>query len=132
MKSKNDLRDFVTRPPLAPPSCYGGFPISQPKVCVRGCSEDRVLSNDYNRCDPSTGKIDESNNIFSDLDCSKGLKMANLNINSLLKSIDQLRIIMQNSSIDILAINETKIDHSVSDDEISIPFRSENGKDSRT
>ncbi len=47
--------------------------------------------------------------------------MANLNINSLLKSIDQLRIIMQNSSIDILAINETKIDHSVSDDEISIP-----------
>ncbi|CAB4034040.1 RNA-directed DNA polymerase from transposon X-element, partial [Paramuricea clavata] len=47
--------------------------------------------------------------------------MANLNINSLLKSIDQLRIIMQNSSIDILAINETTIDHSVSDDEISIP-----------
>ncbi len=35
--------------------------------------------------------------------------MANLNINSVLKSIDQLRIIMQNSSIDILALMKQKL-----------------------
>jgi exonuclease III len=46
--------------------------------------------------------------------------MANLNINSLLKSIDQLRAIMVNTPLDILSINETKIDDSLPDNEISI------------
>jgi exonuclease III len=36
-------------------------------------------------------------------------RQACLNINSLLKNIDQLRLIMQNIPVDILAINETKL-----------------------
>ena len=35
--------------------------------------------------------------------------MASLNINSLLTHIDQLRVVMSNSEIDILFINETKL-----------------------
>ena len=35
--------------------------------------------------------------------------MASLNINSLLAHIDQLRVVMSNSEIDILSINETKL-----------------------
>ncbi len=50
----------------------------------------------------------------------KGLKIACLNINSLSKHIDELRIIMLNNSLDILTINETKINESVLDDEINI------------
>ena len=50
----------------------------------------------------------------------KGFKMANLNINSLLKYIDELREIMVNTPVDILSINETKIDHTVPDSEISV------------
>ena len=46
--------------------------------------------------------------------------MANLNINSLLKHIDELRVIMADTSLHILAINETKIDNLVSDNEIRI------------
>ena len=46
--------------------------------------------------------------------------MANLNINSLLKHIDELRVIMADTSMHILAINETKIDNLVSDNEIRI------------
>ena len=70
------------------------------------------------RCDPSSGKIDESltnNNILHELATTKGLRIASLNINNLLKHIDQLRMIMQTMPVDISAINETKIDESVSD-----------------
>ena len=73
------------------------------------------------RWDHLTRKIDLSNNPFSKLNSSKDLKIASINVNNLLKNIDQLRIIMQNSSFAILAINETKIDDTVSDNEISIP-----------
>ena len=50
----------------------------------------------------------------------KGLKIACLNINSLSKHIDELRVIMLNNPLDILAINESKINESISDDEISV------------
>ena len=43
-----------------------------------------------------------------------------MNINSLLKQIDELRVLLANSSIDILAINESKIDDSIHDNEINI------------
>ena len=70
-----------------------------------------------NRCDPIQGNF---NNLFNELESSKGLRLACLNINSLLKNIDQLRLIMQNMPVDILAINETKLDHLVPDSEIAI------------
>ena len=64
----------------------------------------------------------DNNNEFSliDLNNLKGLKVACLNINSLLKHIDELRVLMLNNSLDILAVNESKINESISDDEISI------------
>ena len=40
----------------------------------------------------------------------RGLVMACPNINSLLAHIDELRITMYNTKIDILCINETKLD----------------------
>ena len=43
----------------------------------------------------------------------RGLKIASLNINSLLKHIDELRVCMFNQQLDILAINETKLDSNV-------------------
>ena len=47
--------------------------------------------------------------------------MASLNINSLLAHIDDLRIFVTDSKIDILAINETKLDSSIGDSQISLP-----------
>ena len=44
--------------------------------------------------------------------------MAALNINSLLAHLDDLKFFALNSKIDVLAINETKIDSSVNDNEI--------------
>ena len=47
--------------------------------------------------------------------------MAALNINSLLAHLDDLKSFELNSKIDVLAINETKIDSSVNDNEIHLP-----------
>ena len=51
----------------------------------------------------------------------RGLVMAALNINSLLAHFDDLNFFVLNSKIDVLAINETKIDSSVNDNEIHFP-----------
>jgi exonuclease III len=43
-----------------------------------------------------------------------------LNVNSLLKHIDEIQVILEKHPLDILAINESKIDDSISDNEINI------------
>ena len=50
----------------------------------------------------------------------RGFKMASLNITSLLKHIDELRIVLDGQPIDILAINETRLDGSISDQDVKI------------
>ena len=51
----------------------------------------------------------------------RGFLMAALNINSLLAHWDDLKFFVFDSKIDLLAIDETKIDSSVNDNEISLP-----------
>ena len=52
----------------------------------------------------------------------RGLVMACLNINSLVSHIDDLRIFTsQSKGIDILAINETKLDSIIKDNEVHLP-----------
>ena len=52
----------------------------------------------------------------------RGLVMACLNINSLVSHIDELRVSMsQFKDIDILAINETKLDVTIKDGEVHLP-----------
>jgi len=46
--------------------------------------------------------------------------MASLNITSFLKHIDELRILLDGQHIDILAINETRLGGSISDQGINI------------
>ena len=47
--------------------------------------------------------------------------MASLNINSLLAHIDELRVFMSTSKIDILSVNETKLDLTIDDSELYLP-----------
>ena len=51
---------------------------------------------------------------------SKWLKIASLNVNSLLKHIDEIRVLLEKYTFDILAINESKIDNSIPDNEIHV------------
>ena len=50
----------------------------------------------------------------------RGLRIASLNVKSIAKNIDEIRILLESKSIDILLINESKIDDSVSDNDIYI------------
>ena len=47
--------------------------------------------------------------------------MASLNINSLLAHIDEMRVFMSNSKIDLLSINETKLHLTIDDTELYLP-----------
>ena len=44
-----------------------------------------------------------------------------MNVNSLLKHIDEIRHVLRSTPFDIFAINESKIDESIPHNEISIP-----------
>ena len=70
----------------------------------------------------SESVLTTSTSIPPDLNISnlKGLKIANLNVNSILKHIDDIRIFLSDNPFDILAINESKIDSSIRDSEIHI------------
>lgn len=68
---------------------------------------------------PQTIPRDNGKSLTSNV-TGRGLVMAMININSLVAHIDDLRIFMSNSKIDVLAINETKLDASVHDREVHL------------
>ena len=51
---------------------------------------------------------------------SSDFKIMSLNIYALMKHLDELRVLADHQKPDILAINETKIDDKISDQEIAI------------
>ena len=54
------------------------------------------------------------------LPSQRGFKLASLNINKLTTHIDELRIFLAHNEIDILSINETKLNETISDNEVNI------------
>ena len=54
------------------------------------------------------------------LNSIKGLRIASLNVNSIVKHIDEMRILLERKSIDILLLHESKIHDTVLDNEIYI------------
>ncbi|CAB3986869.1 Hypothetical predicted protein [Paramuricea clavata] len=67
---------------------------------------------------PTMGEFDSALHCIARL---KGLKIASINVNSLLKHIEEIRHLLFKFPLDIFAINESKIDDSVMNGEISIP-----------
>ena len=59
---------------------------------------------------------------FEEINLNKtGLNIAHININGIKSKLDFLKILLVQEKFDILCLNETKIDKSISDSEISIP-----------
>ena len=86
---------------------------------------ESIESNNLNEADVST---EYSYNNLSDppresnffLPKSRGFKLALLNITSLIKHIDELRILLDSNPVDVLAINETRLDSTINDCEVYI------------
>ena len=53
----------------------------------------------------------------------RGFKLASLNINKLTTYIDELRIPLAYNEIDNLSINETKLNETITDNDVNIPRR---------
>lgn len=51
---------------------------------------------------------------------ARGFKMASLNIASLVLHIDELRITLNDQCLDVLCLNETRLDSTISDNQIHI------------
>ena len=51
--------------------------------------------------------------------------MASLNINGLSTHVDELRVYLATNDIDILAINETKLDESIMEGEVNMTLSDE-------
>ena len=60
---------------------------------------------------------EESHEPTSVLPSQRGFKLASLYINKLITHIDQLRILLAHNEIDILSINETKLNETIRDNE---------------
>ena len=63
----------------------------------------------------------QHNGISDFIPSRRGFRKAHLNINSLTKHIDELRILLFDYSIDIISINETKVDDTMKSCEVHIP-----------
>ena len=58
------------------------------------------------------------NSVMPFIPTTCGFEMASLNITSLLKHLDELKVFLCNNPIDVLAINETRLDFSITDCEV--------------
>ena len=82
-------------------------------TCMLGVNSE---INSQSVCDKSPSNCD----FLSNIKTLKGFKIAALNIASLVRHIDGLKIVMSNQTLDILAINETRLDSTIADKDISI------------
>ena len=74
-----------------------------------------------NEISAAVNNSNSSTELFDFLPSKRGFKLASLNIASLLKHIDELRVLLSNCPLDVLSINETRLDESVGDNEVYIP-----------
>lgn len=51
---------------------------------------------------------------------TRGFKFASLNITSQTRHIDKFLALLENKSLDLIAINETRLDHPISDAQVNI------------
>lgn len=59
--------------------------------------------------------------LSNSLPAKRGFKIASLNVNSLIKHIDDLRIFLADNPVDVLGVTESKLDDSITNCELYIP-----------
>ena len=69
----------------------------------------------------SANLLPKSTSISHTLNNLRGFKLAHLNIASIPKHIDQLKVLLLNKPVDIFSISETRLDDAISSEEINIP-----------
>jgi len=101
-------------------------------VCFNDTMPFSNGENSYLENADSDASFNENTQSLNEVLGRKGLKFAHLNINGISSKLDQIRIILFESNLDILCLNETKIDDNTKDTDINIPgytlFRKDRNK----
>ena len=71
----------------------------------------------------SANLLPKSTSISHTLNNLRGFKLAHLNIASIPKHIDQLKVLLLNKPVDIFSINETRLDDTISSEEIFLDMK---------
>jgi exonuclease III len=82
------------------------------------CNSNDILNNNHSQIDDHMSN--DSLNRFNCIPNKRGFKMACLNIVSLPKKIDEISHFLSNKILDIFAINETRLDSTITDNMIHI------------
>ena len=98
---------------------------SEPWFCTT-CVLPQFTDSFFNTSSDSAGDLTNETEGTETLDfpnkiTRKGLILAHLNINSLLAHLDELKAYLLNQRLDILSLTETKLDSTVTNDELNIP-----------
>ncbi len=64
--------------------------------------------------------VDFEDNVCTNLTDTKGLKVAHLNVRSIINKIDEIRMLMSRNKLDVLTLSETWLDSSIDDFEINV------------
>ena len=73
------------------------------------CYESHI--NSYNNCISTQSILDQQRSIINNhIPSKRGFKLASLNVNKLSTHIDEIRILLADKCLDVLAIQETKLD----------------------
>ncbi len=86
---------------------YAKYNVKKPKICQKRA---RMITSTKGLC----------KKIINETSKYKGLKLAHINIRSLVNKVDQLRVILDGSPIDVLAVSETWLDDAIMDHEMNI------------
>ncbi|CAB4008485.1 Hypothetical predicted protein [Paramuricea clavata] len=89
------------------PTLYSKISDTEPKE--PSCSIEKII--------PQT----KCENSITFLQSLKGFRVGHLNIASLVKHVDELKIYLEKEPLDVLSINETRLDETISTDTVSIP-----------
>ena len=67
-------------------------------------------TNNDNNCIPTQSILDQQRSIINNhIPSKRGFKLASLNVNKLSTHIDEIRILLADKCLDVLAIQETKL-----------------------
>jgi exonuclease III len=97
--------------------------VSIPSICESQASQHIACSNDTVTCGIYT--VSNCNNVNIDtlnhVKTMSGMKLIHLNISTLLPNLSELTEIVTTINIDIVSLNETRLDGSITDSQLSIP-----------
>ncbi|CAB3981891.1 RNA-directed DNA polymerase from transposon BS [Paramuricea clavata] len=112
-KAKTNVQEPIGKVP----TLYSKISDTEPS-----CSIEKIIQDPFPNASENFQNLEiENENNINFLRSLKGFRVGHINIASLVKHIDELKIYLEKEPFDILSINESRLDETISTDVVSIP-----------